>query len=175
MDLSNSIPHNHIEQDRTARGNETQGWEWKDLSSKTTFTADREPVGLEIPEGFTVHKDFRDNGEYVQVKFLNKFDMSLLGLGQCAGEGGEAVAHAVLKHLRIESPISVDQSIFEVAMEVEMSGKSVQQFMNKKGGCSSIETKFRNLLEEDGWDLMKFVYHDHSSRLTMEWRPKPKQ
>ena len=56
-----------------------------------------------------------------------------------------------------------------------MSGKSVQQFMNKKGGSRSIETKFRNVLEEDGWDLMKFVYHDHSSRLTMEWRPKPKQ
>jgi hypothetical protein len=70
---------------------------------------------------------------------------------------------------------SVDQSIFEVAMEVEMSGKSVQQFMNKKGGSNSIENKFRNVLEEDGWELMKFVYHDHSSRLTMEWRPKPKQ
>ena len=79
---------------------------------------------------------------------------------------------------------SVDQSIFEVAMEVEMSGKSVQQFIRsaeKKGGFSSIsgiygiETKFRNLLQEDGWDLMKFVYHDHSARLTMEWRPKPKQ
>jgi len=86
---------------------------------------------------------------------------------------------------------SVDQSIFTVAMEVEMSGKSVQQFMNKKGPGGpqasssfildlqahrrSIETKFRTLLEEDGWDLMNFVYVDTCARLTMEWRPKPKQ
>lgn len=149
-----------------ANGKGDEKWTWK--YQNYTFTADREPKGLEIPENFTVHKVF-DRDQFVEVRFLTPYDMS--NLGQCEGEGGQAVARIVVQHgyLKIDSSTSVETKNLNARLEIRMRANAHSKFRCDPQACDRLKTVFKRGLQSEGWDLTRFDFDDEC--LAMEWKP----
>jgi len=148
-------------------------WEW--MCDRTTFMCERAPQGLQIPEGFTVRKSFEANEEvdgsgeeYVQVRFLQAYDMA--ALGQCEGEGGVSVAQNVLRFLRMDSPTSVDVSPkLRVPLEVKLRANALRRYMTNDRDAGKVQMGFRSRLHQEGWVLSSFNYDVLTECLNMEW------
>jgi len=141
-------------------------WEWVS-DDMTSFKSDREPIGVVIPQNFTVRRTFND-GEYVEVRFLDSCD---LALGQCEGEGGKSVALSVLKFLQMDSPTSVSLDSLKVRMAVQLRANALKKYMVAQTSRNAIREKFRHSLQQEGWNLKSFVYDDRGECLNMEYEP----
>jgi len=148
------------------RSRNEEKWELSD--GTTNFKSDREPVGLVIPENFTVRKTF-DQGEYVEVRFLASCDMA--SLGQCEGQGGASVARAVLKFLQMDSPTSVSLDNLKVRMHVQLRANALEKYMVAVDSRTKIKARFHQNLAQEGWKLKSFEYDERFKCLNMEYEP----